>query len=54
MTTIEPLLVARAELIRQRTVFDRRIITLARPTPGIVMSSLQTSSQGATKGSGRP
>lgn len=30
MSTIEPLLVARAELIRQRTVFDRRIITLAR------------------------
>ena len=30
MATIEPLLVARAELIRQRTVFDRRIIALAR------------------------
>ena len=30
MATIEPLLAARAELLRQRTVFDRRIITLAR------------------------
>ncbi|MER8537751.1 transposase [Mesorhizobium sp. M1005] len=30
MLTIEPLLVARAELLRQRAVFDRRIISLAR------------------------
>ncbi|WP_352916756.1 transposase [Mesorhizobium sp. M1348] len=30
MLTIEPLLVDRAELLRQRAVFDRRIISLAR------------------------
>ena len=33
LATIEPLLTARSELLRQRTVFDRRIITLARQDP---------------------